>query len=144
MLFPSTMIRRATSQDLDLIAGLELLLFPDNCINEHSVSIELEAGFCYVVGEGQGYALVRPDGDIWDLLRLGVHPHHQSMGYGQQLLQRVLEAADHQEKSVILTVRKNNKVAQHIYRKYGFEPIASMPQYEAIVMARPLPTEPLK
>lgn len=138
------MIRQASFEDVDLIAGLEMLLFPDNCINEHSVSIELEAGFGYVVGEGQGYTLVRPDGNIWDIIRLGVHPNHQRMGHAQELLQRVIELADHQGKSLILTVQKTNLAALHIYKKHGFEPIASMPQYEAIVMTRPTPTSPWK
>jgi ribosomal protein S18 acetylase RimI-like enzyme len=138
------MIRQASFEDVDLIAGLEMLLFPENCINEHSVGIELEAGFGYVVGEGHGYALVRPDGNLWDIIRLGVHPNHQGMGHAQELLLRVVELADHKGKSLILTVRKSNAPAMHIYRKHGFEPIASMPQHEAIVLARPVPTSPLK
>jgi len=136
------MIRQAASSDAEVLAELEMLLFPENCINEYSLTIELTVGFGYIVGEGEGYALVRPDGDIWDLLRLGVRSTHQGLGHGKALLVMILELADHRKKSMMLTVKKSNKVALSLYRKFGFEPIASMPQHEAIIMARPLPTSP--
>lgn len=127
------MIRPATLDDVFLIAGLEILLFPDNCMNEHSIELELEAGKAWVEEEGAGYILTRWGPDFIDILRLGVHPSHQREGHGRRLLQEVLRQAD---LPLMLTVDRENRGARRLYEREGFEKVASMPQNNALIMIR--------
>lgn len=133
MLFPTYMIRPATKDDIELIVGLEDLLFPENCLSEKSVEVELEAGRCWVEDAGKGYVLTRKDDHFLDILRLGVHPQYQGCGFGGQLLDTVLKVADC---PVMLTVKKSNRRAIRLYKKRGFEIVATLPQYDAWVMLR--------
>lgn len=125
------MIRQATAEDADDIARLEMQLFPDNCMNETTVRSELETGNSYVIRQGDeliGYTLVRRDGDITDLLRIGVHPHHQSQGFGLKLL-KLTSGTNLRYHPLMLTVRKNNTRALRLYRWVGFEIVGQLEAY---------------
>lgn len=112
----------ATSSDALAIAELELQLFPDNCMNEHTIAKEIQAGIglvIYVEEELVAYALVRCDLDagILDIIRLGVVPEYQGQGLGSRLLTEVISSST---LTTVLTVRKSNARALHVYKKHGF------------------------
>lgn len=112
----------ATSSDSLAIAELEMQLFPDNCMNEYTVAREIQAGIglvVYVEKRLVAYVLVRCDLDseILDILRLGVIPEYQNAGLGSRLLQEIISSSAYK---VILTVRKSNSRALHVYKKHGF------------------------
>jgi ribosomal protein S18 acetylase RimI-like enzyme len=112
------MIRLATLEDADRLAELEILLFPDNCLNEFSVRKELLAGRCWVIGDPiMAYALVRVDSRLSDLLRLGVVPEHQGQGHGKSLLRHVISECPG---DLMLQVQQDNERAWSLYRKHGF------------------------
>lgn len=112
------MIRQATQEDLECVCALELVLFPDNALSPLMLEHELTASWVFLLGDPVvAYAIVGRDGELLDLLRLGVDPAHQGRGAGARLLRHVLSLAQ----PVMLTVRKDNTRALRLYRKHGFE-----------------------
>ena len=127
------LIRPARESDLDLISGLESLLFPEGALSEEQLEKELRIGRAWVSDGGEGYVLCAWGPDFVDILRLGVHPEKQCMGVGRALLLEVLARAT---LSVTLTVKKNNGKAIKLYRSEKFNVVASMPHRDALVMMR--------
>jgi ribosomal-protein-alanine N-acetyltransferase len=114
-------LREASEADIPELVDLEAKLF-DNAMSETVLRRELEVGKGFVwVGNMTplvlGYALVREDGDLLDLTRLGVDPAEQGTGIGTLLLRRVLSEG----RPVMLLVRKDNQRAFRLYRSHGFE-----------------------
>lgn len=110
-------------------------LFPDNCLNETSIELELHAGYGLVVYSPEeqallGYAIARRSHELNDLLRLGVRPSHQGLGLGETLLLAMLREPG----SMMLTVRKDNARALRLYRKHGFDIVGHV--QDAWVMRR--------
>lgn len=119
--------------DVPALLTLEELLFP-NAMAERMLEHEVGRGWGWVeeIQEGRivGYALVRSDGPLLDLTRLGVDPTHQGRGVGKRLLEKVLEDG----RDIILTVKKNNAHAIGLYRKYNFEIVGHLASANAWVM----------
>ncbi len=112
------MIRRATTEDLDEIARLELQLFPDNSFSPLMLERQALVSPVLVIGEPViAYAMLGIDGAMLDLLRLGVHPEQQGKGLGEALLKHVLAWG----RDVVLSVRKDNHRALRLYTKHGFK-----------------------
>lgn len=112
-------MRRALPEDADELAVLEGKLFPDNCFNERTLSNELKISRCWVEERGGkliGYAIVRVDGAMADILRLGVLPGHHRQGVASRLLTVAMREAP----SSMLTVRKDNEPALSLYFSFGF------------------------
>lgn len=126
------MVRLATAADADFIAELEILLFPDNCINERVVRNEIEHGISYLV-EGKGYLLARWDGELLDILRVGVHPSYQRQGVGLELMKHILATSPG---PAMLTVREDNEGAKALYFRLGFRLAGWKPQAKAFIMRR--------
>jgi [ribosomal protein S18]-alanine N-acetyltransferase len=127
-------LRRARSDDVPRLLELEGLLF-DNSLAEPMLLRELELGQCFVydvMGDIIGYALLREDGDKYDLTRLGVDPASQGSGIGRVLLRHVISLG----KTVVLSVRKKNYGALRLYRRHGFEIVGQLTAHEAWVMRR--------
>ncbi len=112
-------MREATRDDAGAIEELEIQLFPDNCLGAKLIECELEWGTGWVV-EHQGvtvaYLLARVEGDMVDIMRVGVLPKHRRRGHAIDLINRALEQAP----DAMLTVRKNNLNALRLYRRLGF------------------------
>lgn len=54
----------------------------------------------------------------------GVHRDHQGKGIGAQMLQYVIKAYVHQNKQTVgLLVEEDNRKAERLYEKLGFEPV---------------------
>ena len=119
--------------DLSAIALLEEALFPENNMGERMLLREMREGRAWVSGEPiHAYALVRQDGDIVDLIRLGVLPGWQNQGIGSRLLDAVLGL----DEETMLTVEKRNHAAIRLYLAKGFGIAGALP--EAWVMRRPV------
>lgn len=130
-------MRKATIEDASTIAELEILLFPSNCMNERTISNEIAAGECWLVLDHQkenvwGYCLVRRDGELLDILRLGVVPEHQGQGIATLLLEKAIEAGQ----PTMLTVKKDNRRALKLYLRHGFRIVGQLASDNGWVMRR--------
>jgi len=93
-------------------------------------------------GKVVGYAGMRL-GDCAHIVNLAVHRDYRRGKIGSRLLSLLLEvAATHGAMSVTLEVRASNTIAQTMYRKFGFAPVAIRKGYywreneDAIIMAK--------
>lgn len=129
------MVRLAKQSDLEAIAGLEILLFPENSINENSLRKELSWSRATVYGDpARAYLLARFGPVVIDILRVGVHPDARRRGIARMLMEEVLDLA---YLPVMLTVKKENAPARMLYASLGFTPVAVLPQAEALLLLRP-------
>jgi ribosomal protein S18 acetylase RimI-like enzyme len=118
-------LRPVTQEDADYLAALEIAVFPENAFNERTLAGELALGFGWMITQEQqpvAYALVRDDGDLLDLIRLGVDPNHQGKGLGLSLLNEVLKI----RRRAILTVRTSNSKALRLYSRNGFKIVGQL------------------
>jgi ribosomal protein S18 acetylase RimI-like enzyme len=116
-----------TPEDAEEIEELEILLFPDDCVNSRTLRGLLSRGFGYVAetvplehgGEKliRGYALCVTDGELTDLFRIGVYPERQGQGIGSYFMADIID----RNPRVSLMVRKGNEVAIKMYLNWGFE-----------------------
>lgn len=127
------MIRLAVPDDVPALVQIEELLFPDNCLGEVLFRGELLAGRGFVAGDFHGYALIREDGPLIDLTRLGVLPAWQHQGIGSLLLEEILALG----RETMLTVKKDNVLALRLYTRRGFRIVAVAALEAAWVMRRP-------
>jgi len=128
-------MRDVTRFDADVLAHLDSILFPENALNETTLANEAQHGLGWVIevaGDVVAYALVRNSHNVMDLLRLGVHPDYQRVGFGTQLLQRLLQ----ENEKAMLTVKKDNPRAIRLYRKHGFQIVGHLPSNNSWVMLR--------
>ena len=124
-------IQWATPEHADQIAMLEVELF-DNAMPPAMLAREIEFGWGLVIGNPvEAYALVRANGNLLDLTRLGVTAASRQKGYGKALLEEVLRLG----MPVCLTVLKSNAVALRLYKKYGFKIVGHLPADNAWLMA---------
>lgn len=77
-----------------------------------------------------GYGILSIAAGEAHILNLCVNPEFRSMGYGEQLLDRMLaQARSASVREVFLEVRPSNKTALALYRKRGFFQVANRPAY---------------
>lgn len=83
-----------------------------------------------VEGELVGYAGLQVVGSQADVQTLAVTPPRQGQGLGARLLAELVAAAGRRgARAVLLEVRAGNEVAQRLYRRAGFERIATRRGY---------------
>src|SRR3990172_848179 len=111
-------MRRASRADAESIAELETELFPDNNMNDVTIGNELSVGLGWVIYDEVlvGYLLAHRDGELLDIIRLGVRSGYQGMGVGRALLEEALK----QTETAMLTVKKSNQTALRLYLRRGF------------------------
>lgn len=111
----------SNQEDVENISAIEDAVFFENALGEGTLKREMEYGYCAVLRDGMdiivGFALVRPDPELHDLLRLGVMPGFHGRGYGSWLLSHVVTRFPG---PMMLMVRKNNKRAIDLYKKNDF------------------------
>lgn len=85
-----------------------------------------------------GYVgLERIEGEI-HIINMAVRPGERGKGYGEELMENVLNAKD----VFFLEVRASNRVAQRLYEKYGFKSVGVRKNYyqdngeDAFIMRR--------
>jgi ribosomal protein S18 acetylase RimI-like enzyme len=133
-------IRPAARADSERILELEGKLFP-NSLSEPMIQQELRIGRGWVhCGEKDntvyGYALVRDDGYVLDLTRLGVDLPEQGGGIGRELLTHVLQVAAEERRGVQLTVLKDNEKALKFYLRHGFQIVGHLKKEGAWLMRK--------
>jgi ribosomal-protein-alanine N-acetyltransferase len=135
-------IRPLRAADLRRVAELEVQLFGRSAWSYGTLADELGAlGRWYVASEPVridaagpqqpvGYAGLWFDGDVTQIMTIGVDSAHQHHGIGSELLEalvarsRVLGAA-----AILLEVRVDNEPALKLYAKYGFEQLGIRKRY---------------
>jgi ribosomal-protein-alanine N-acetyltransferase len=101
----------------------------------------LLAGYGCIVLEREegvaGYAILSVAAGEAHILNLCVDPQFRQLGYGERLLDDVLERARQADvKEVFLEVRPSNQSAIGLYQKKGFRKIANRPAYYQSVEGR--------
>lgn len=77
-----------------------------------------------------GYAILSIAAGEAHILNLCVDPMYRDLGYGERLLDEVLETGGHEDVGeIFLEVRPSNKKAISLYLKKGFRNIANRPAY---------------
>jgi ribosomal-protein-alanine N-acetyltransferase len=94
----------------------------------------LLAGYSCIVIEREdrvaGYSILSIAAGEAHILNLCVDPKYRELGYGQRLLEEILERAAGAEVSeIFLEVRPSNRKAIALYNKKGFRQVASRPSY---------------
>ncbi|MEM9208283.1 MAG: ribosomal protein S18-alanine N-acetyltransferase [Pseudomonadota bacterium] len=94
----------------------------------------LLAGYvCLVLDRGNhviGYSILSVAAAEAHILNLCVDPGYRSLGYGERLLNEVIDRARYAEvEAIFLEVRPSNANALALYRKKGFRKIAKRPAY---------------
>lgn len=112
----------------------------------------LLAGYSCIVIEREervaGYSILSIAAGEAHILNLCVDPKYRELGYGQRLLEEILErAAGAEVGEIFLEVRPSNRKAIALYNKKGFRQVASRPSYyqaregreDAAVLSKRLP-----
>ena len=94
----------------------------------------LLAGYHCIVIEREervgGYSILSIAAGEAHILNLCIDPKFRQLGYGEGLLEEILERAGNAEvKEVFLEVRPSNSKAIALYNKKGFRQVASRPAY---------------
>ena len=113
-------MRPVTVEDSDELSLLEMDLFPDNCLNEYTLAREIDLGMGFVVTDNHkivAYMLLRGDGYLMDIMRLGVLESYQGQGLGTRLLRVGMQMAE----QTMLTVEAKNERALRLYSRHGFQ-----------------------
>ncbi|MBY7664633.1 MULTISPECIES: ribosomal protein S18-alanine N-acetyltransferase [Staphylococcus] len=120
-------IRRMTSEDVNAVFEIERISFNDSSWTRDAFYHELnENNFAhYFVMEYESeiiaYLGVWIVVDQAQITTIAVKPMYRGYGLGQLLLEYVMTYSAHIANMMSLEVRVENKVAQHIYQKLGFE-----------------------
>jgi [ribosomal protein S18]-alanine N-acetyltransferase len=155
--------RALTEADLPRLVELEELLFAGSAWSLGMLAEELRApGRWYVGVDGAAdasddgarerrtrllaYAGLWFDGDVAQVMTIGVDPAAQRRGLGTLLLDALVdEARALGADAVLLEVRVDNDPALELYRRHGFEVLGRRRRYyqpedvDAFTMRRPLP-----
>ena len=94
----------------------------------------LLAGYvCLVLDRGNqviGYSILSVAAAEAHILNLCVDPGFRNLGYGERLLNEIIDRARYAEvEAIFLEVRPSNANALALYRKKGFRKIAKRPAY---------------
>jgi ribosomal-protein-alanine N-acetyltransferase len=126
-------IRMMTHEDIAQVADIERRSyeFPWS----HGVFRDcLLAGYACIVLEREeqviGYTILSVAAGEAHILNLCVDPNFRQLGYGERLLDQLLErAAIAEVREIFLEVRPSNEKAISLYKKKGFRLIARRPAY---------------
>ncbi|MFC8734374.1 ribosomal protein S18-alanine N-acetyltransferase [Luteimicrobium sp. NPDC057192] len=137
-----TRIRPLRAADLRRVVQLEIELFGRGAWSYAMFAQELAAlGRWYVAAEPVridaagshelvGYAGLWFDGDVTQVMTIGVDPAFQHHGIGSQLLEALIaRSRELRAEAVLLEVRVDNEPALNLYAKYGFEQLGIRKRY---------------
>lgn len=122
-------IRRMRAEDVPLVMVIERECFAIPWresaylteISNHSAHYFVACIAGEIVGYGGMWVIM----DEAHITTLGVSKAHRGLKIGEQVLLALLEEARlHSVRRATLEVRESNRVAQNLYRKYGFQPAA--------------------
>lgn len=123
-------IRPMYKKDVDEIYAIEQAAYITPWTRELFINCILVGYDCQVleITEGirtkiVGYIICRKQLNTCHILNICVNIDQQRKGYGQKLLNYILNnVASSQCNNVILEVRQSNIAAIHLYEKFGFKP----------------------
>ena len=96
-----------------------------DCIEKGYYSMVLEDNERLV-----GFAIMAISSEESHLLNIGVNKDFRGSGFGEQLLKKMIIAAEVMgSKKIILEVRVSNKIAYRLYEKLGFHEIGERKKY---------------
>lgn len=127
--------RRLTRADADAVVELERMLFGGSAWSRGMVLDELDGPGRWYVGVEQDGAVVAYagswfDGQVAQVMTLGVAPSAQRQGWGARLLEALIDhARDLGAEGVLLEVRVDNAPAIALYERFGFRTIGTRPRY---------------
>lgn len=134
-------LRPLTAADLPRLAELEETLFAPSAWSLGMLTEELDAPGRWYVGidappaaAGPGplvaYAGLWFDGDLAQVMTIGVDPDAQRRGLGSALLEALVRRArDLGAEAILLEVRVDNEPALALYRRHGFELLGRRRRY---------------
>jgi ribosomal-protein-alanine N-acetyltransferase len=135
-------LRPLRNADFDRVLELERLLFGRGAWTYGMLADELAGlGRWYIVAEPErldragdqpvvGYAGLWFDGDVTQVMTIGVDPAVQRHGVGRQLLTALIERSRKvKAEAVLLEVRVDNSPAIEMYRDFGFEVLGVRKRY---------------
>jgi ribosomal-protein-alanine N-acetyltransferase len=126
-------IRRMVHDDLPLVSDIERRSYDFPWSHGVFRDCLLAGYYCSVMDRGKyvvGYAILSVAAGEAHILNLCVDPLYRKLGYGDRLLHEILRQARNAEvNEVFLEVRPSNVAALALYRKKGFQQIASRTSY---------------
>lgn len=130
------MLRRATAADVDRIAEMEKICFPEEPWSREMVAGEFSGinPTRYFIAEEDGQVLayagvwiIPPEGYITNI---AVHPARRRQGLGSLILRKLVdECLAEGVTDVTLEVRVSNVPAIALYKSFGFEEAGVRPKY---------------
>lgn len=119
-------IRPMTLEDLDLIMKIEEESFSTPWSREAFLTEITKNDLAkYILAESQGEILGY--GGIWLILdeghitNIAVGKKYRGLGIGNKLVEGLIDICKEKDiRNMTLEVRESNKIAQNLYRKYGF------------------------
>lgn len=135
-------LRPLRNADFDRVLELERLLFGRGAWTYGMLADELAGlGRWYIVAEPErrdragdqpvvGYAGLWFDGDVTQVMTVGVDPAVQRHGVGRQIMTALIERSRKlKAEAVLLEVRVDNAPAIELYRDFGFEVLGVRKRY---------------
>lgn len=133
-------IRKMHTSDLDQIILIEreIFLFPWSLGN---FADSIKTGYvCQVLQQADtlmGYGIMMMSPEEAHILTLGIAANWQKKGLGKKLLQHFIQYAREQNaKSIFLDVRESNHSAAQLYKRMGFQQIATRKGYYPAMCGR--------
>lgn len=134
--FAESNIRHAILDDIDTLVSLEQYFPTDKLTRERFVYM-LKHGNCnimvYTIDEkpvGDTVILFRKNSKIARLYSLVVEPKYQGKGISHLLIDAAITVAVLRNRKVLsLEVREDNKLAQNLYVRFGFNTVGKLNNY---------------
>ena len=137
-------IRPATVADIPALASLDQQTNPHPwTANQFQAAHQPPIRTLLIAERDQqliGYIAWQHIQDEIELHLIATAPSHRQQGIASQLMQQLIATAQQHHARIILEVRASNHIAQALYRKHQFTPIATRKNYygneDAIIMEK--------
>ena len=137
-------IRPATPADIPALASLDQQTNPHPWTANQFQAAHRPPIHTLLIAERDqqiiGYIAWQHIQDEIELHLIATAPSHRQQGIASQLMQQLIATAQQHHARIILEVRASNHIAQALYRKHQFTPIATRKNYygneDAIIMEK--------
>lgn len=137
-------IRPATPADIPTLASLDHQTNPHPWTAKQFQAAHQPPIRTLLIAENDqqiiGYIAWQHIQDEIELHLIATAPSHRQQGIASQLMQQLIATAQQHHARIILEVRASNHIAQALYRKHQFAPIATRKNYygneDAIIMEK--------
>ncbi len=126
----------ATKEDIPYIVNMEKECFNERAWTKDMIMHDFENRTMFIVckeeDEYLGYMCILDIDEECEILRIGVRKKFRKRGYGQSMIEFLLEyCLDNKKNKVFLEVSSLNRVAIDLYKRLGFEQISTRKNYYA-------------